>query len=65
MADFCHQCSITSFGEDFKDLAGITKPEDFAQGKSCVVLCEGCGPCQVDPDGRCISDDCAEKHGKK
>ena len=62
MADFCRQCSIRIFGEDYHDLAKITTPEDWTQGKSAVVLCEGCGPIQVDPEGNCISKDCLE-HG--
>ena len=52
MADFCKQCSINNFGEDFKDLAGITKPEDWAKGLAAVVLCEDCGVIQVDPEGK-------------
>ena len=65
MADFCMQCSEELFGKDFGDLAGITKPEDWKKGLACVVLCEGCGPIQVDPEGRCISIDCLKKHNKQ
>lgn len=66
MADFCRQCSLRIFGRDFRELAGITTHEDWKVGKSCVVLCEGCGPIQVDPDGNCISKDCLEKgHAKR
>lgn len=61
MADFCKQCSIEIFGEDFGDLEGITTPEQQAEGKFCVVLCEGCGAIQVDVEGACISD-CIERH---
>lgn len=64
MADFCQQCSNETFGKDFGDLKGLTLAEDYAKGLSCVVICEGCGPIQVDSDGRCISPDCAEEHGK-
>lgn len=63
MADFCKQCSEKLFGEDIGDLANITKPGDQAEGKYAVVICEGCGPIQVDVDGRCVSVDCLEKHG--
>ena len=52
MADFCHICSLSNFGEDFGDLAGITTEEDWAEGKAHVVLCEGCGLIQVDPEGK-------------
>ena len=37
MADFCKQCSIREFGEDFRDLAGICQP-----GALAWVICEGC-----------------------
>lgn len=62
MADFCKQCSLEKFGKDFKDLTNITTEEDWNQGRSCVVICEGCGIIQVDPDGNCISNDCLENH---
>lgn len=62
MADFCKQCSITNFGEDFNDLAGLSTEADTQRGLYAVVLCEGCGPTQVDHTGRCIVSDCAEKH---
>lgn len=62
MADFCMQCSAALGFNEPNDLVGITKPEDWANGLSCVVLCEGCGPIQVDPDGRCISPNCDEGH---
>ena len=63
MADFCKQCLMDTFGEDFGDLAGLSKPEDTEQDKYSVVLCEGCGPIQVNHEGLCISSDCYEKHG--
>lgn len=65
MADFCKQCSITEFGEDFGDMANITTAEDEAQNRYALVLCEGCGAIQVDREGRCVSPDCHEKHGAK
>jgi hypothetical protein len=64
MADFCKQCSIHMFGKDFKELAKITKPEAWADGRACAVICEGCGPVQVDPEGTCVSSDCLKKHGE-
>ena len=63
MADFCKQCSTELFGEDFRDLAGITSKEIWAGNRACIVICEGCGPIQVSPDGLCISTDCLKKHG--
>lgn len=62
MADFCQQCSIEKFGKDFGELAGITTQEAWSKGESCVVICENCGPIQVDPDGRCVSIDCLHQH---
>lgn len=58
MADFCRQCAIDLWGEDPRDLAGITTPEGWGRGLACSVICEGCGPIQVDPDGNCVSSDC-------
>ena len=63
MADFCRQCSIEMCFDEPGDLAGITPPDAWAAGKACIVLCEGCGAIQVDPEGYCISNDCLEKHG--
>ena len=50
------------FNADFGDLRGITKPEDWTEGKACVVIREGCGVIQVDPEGACVSKDCLKKH---
>jgi hypothetical protein len=65
MAEFCKQCSTDTFAEDYEDFAGMSKPEDTANKLYPVVLCEGCGPCQVDHTGKCISTDCLKKHGEK
>jgi len=62
MADFCVQCA-EELGFPTTDLAGITKAEEAAIDMYCVVICEGCGVIQVDPDGRCISKDCLRQHG--
>ena len=64
MADFCKQCSIDMYGEDYGDLSNITQPEYEAKQMYVCVLCEGCGPCQVKCDGTCISKDCLKCHGK-
>jgi hypothetical protein len=58
MADFCAQCSIEMFEKDFGDLAGQSTAEHTAAGLYPIVLCEGCGPIQVDHTGRCVSTDC-------
>jgi hypothetical protein len=59
VADFCKQCSET----DYKDLAGLSTEEDTKAGLYPVVLCEGCGPTQVNHLGECVSVDCIKKHG--
>ena len=65
MADFCLECSINTFGKDFKDLANITSQKDWDKGLAQVVFCEGCGVIQVDPDGNCVSSDCMESAQSK
>lgn len=63
MADFCQQCLVEMFGDDrTKDLAGLSTEKDTQDGLFCVVICESCGPIQVDHNGKCISPDCPE-HG--
>jgi len=68
MAEFCRQCAENLYphngGDIHKgDFVGITTIEEEAQGLYAVVLCEGCGPIQVDSEGNCITPDCLEKHG--
>lgn len=63
MADYCKQCSLETFGKDYKELALLCSPGDATQ-----AICEGCGPQKgvfgilVDHAGRCVDDTCA-KHG--
>lgn len=63
MADFCKQCSLETFGKDFGELAGLSTEKHTLAERYCVVICEGCGPCQVDHLGVCVSPDCLHKHG--
>lgn len=56
MADFCHHCSIDTFGEDFGDLANLLPQDKYSEGMGAVALCECCGPIVVDIDGNRISD---------
>lgn len=60
MADFCKQCSIEIFGKDSQDLAGLTSPEEAAQGRFAYTICEGCGPVYLAPDGSCLGG-CLDK----
>ena len=58
MADFCKQCSHELFGEDFEDLWGLCEEsEDHTP-----ALCEGCGPTDVDNEGKCVGN-CLKRHG--
>ena len=61
MADFCQQCSLEAFDKDTKDFAGLSNAVHTKNGLYAVVLCESCGPCQVDHNGKCITHD-AEHH---
>lgn len=53
MADFCKQCSIEQFGEDFGDLAGLADLDNEV-----LAICEGCGFIEVDCEGNCIAPCC-------
>ena len=55
MADFCLTCAINTLGFDTRDLAAMTTPDDTAAGRFTLALCEGCGPIQVDHNGRRIA----------
>ena len=65
MADFCKQCSIALFGDDYRDLADIIWPSDTKLKNYAAVLCEGCGHTEVDHNGRCVSPHCLHQHGKE
>lgn len=60
MAEFCKDCSIDNFGQDFEDLAGLCQPGQYA-----IVLCEGCGSIMVDNEGICQGDCLDPEHGSK
>ena len=53
MADFCHCCyEEHGFGPaEENDLKGIA-PE----GHAAAVICEGCGPCWVDSEGKVVTE---------
>ena len=59
MANFCKQCSIEHFGEDFEDHKGRCEA-----GQILIGTCEGCGRTVMDHTGRCINMDCLRKHGE-
>jgi hypothetical protein len=69
VAEFCRQCTIEdglpggNYEEGRGDLQGVTSHSDWEQGLAVVVICEGCGPIQVDPEGNCVSEDCLRHHG--
>lgn len=54
MADFCKECSIKIFGEDFHDLAGLISEEKVKEGFGVAAICEGCGPVLVNHEGLVI-----------
>lgn len=57
MSDYCKQCSIKYFGEDFEEHKGHCE-----EGRMFPVLCEGCGPIYVNHLGECVSPcHCEEK----
>ena len=62
MSEFCKQCSEQLFGRDYHDLSGLSTPEDTAKKLYPVVLCEGCGPIQVNHLGECMSEDETAEH---
>ena len=64
MADFCKACALEIMGKDYGDLAYITSRRDAKKKKYALVICEGCGPIQVDRRGNCVSKDCL-KEGKE
>ena len=65
MADFCKQCSIRIFGEDFHDLAGLITEEQYKEGITAQVLCEGCGFVSVNHLGEDVSGNAGEnKHDR-
>ena len=65
MADFCFQCVEEDLGfkGDKNDLKNLCSKEDNKKGLySALVICEGCGPIQVDCNGKCISENCLKNH---
>lgn len=65
MAEFCKQCSMALFEEDFKDFVGLRPDLKLEEGEGFGVICEGCGPAIVLHDGTCIARYCDKEHGKK
>lgn len=63
MGEYCNQCSYVMFGI-IGDFVGYTPEEDEANGIYALVICEGCGPIQVDHKGNCVSKDCLANTGK-
>ena len=75
---FCKQCALDNgwvehWCNDFAGLAVdprartnhcVNKEEQERLSKASVI-CEGCGPTQVDHTGWCLATDCLEQHGKR
>ena len=64
MADFCRECSLGLFGEDFQEMCNLTSWQAFEEGRAASVLCEDCGPIQVAPHGNCLTEDCLKAHSE-
>lgn len=65
MSDFCLQCSEDlKAPEGWSDFSGLSREKDTKQGYFSNVLCEGCGPIQVDHKGRCVAIGCLKEHNK-
>lgn len=66
MSEFCKQCSLDLFGEDYHDFRNLTTTKDDKNCAYAQVLCEGCGVILVNSDGECVSP-CLRNHkqGKK
>lgn len=61
MADFCKQCSIEIFGEDYGDLALTPDSKErgtLQPGYGWLHICESCGPILTDDDGVCTDPKC-------
>ena len=57
MADYCKQCSIGNFGQDFEELAKLLPEEKYTSEIGALALCECCGPIVVDYEGARMSKD--------
>lgn len=57
MASFCRQCSEKTFHQPDPDMIGLCN-----EGFVIAVLCEECGPIEVDHTGKCVSVGCLERH---
>jgi len=63
MADFCEQCA-KDLDFPYGDFREMTTKKEWDKGLAARVLCEGCGPIQVDLKGRCVTKNCLKNHGE-
>ena len=62
MPNLCNACAAeVHCNGDFK---GIAEDEVWELGKAAMVMCDGCGIIQVDPEGNCVDSDCKKKGTK-
>lgn len=66
MASYCRTCSISMFGEDYRELAELMDEEQYTTDVGALALCECCGPIVVDYNGSRMGAfaeecDCADK----
>lgn len=64
MAEFCEQCA-KDLDFPYGDFRDMTTKEEWGKGNAAVVLCEGCGPIQVDCEGNCVTKNCFKEHRSK
>jgi len=63
MTDFCSECSVELFGEDFKQLTNLGNGKPLLPDYGWPALCEGCGPVLVDDCGKCLGKCLNKTHG--
>jgi len=62
MADYCKQCALKMFGDDTRDLAGLSTADHTKRNLFVPVICEGCGFIYVDHEGNCQGGEACEQH---
>lgn len=58
MSDYCQQCSIELFNDDYGDLSALLTTGETRHRE---VICEGCGITVVDIMGKCVGR-CLKNH---
>lgn len=64
MANFCSQCSVLVFGEDYEDMKNLCTLDQNKNNLYSCVLCEHCGSTLVNHLGECIDHTHTHEKGK-